>query len=469
MPREFKKLLHRLNRKDYQDALHTISKGISDLGDLTRQSVELEPKRRKRSRAKVVNVLRELSASIHRALRSSIQCKDSHHVTLQLTPQFMDIGHEDEEDNILHHIHFTVAMSFDLNDNSVPRRFWDEVNIKSAPTHIPTSSLTPSRPTASIPNKTKRQKVVSFASVATKETWKSITTFTSTPSSSKTLSQAVVTTLTQHTTNIPLPVAPCDVVIQDTTISLDLCTTLKIAREVRPPCYGQLVDTEHTKRQFKIYPVEANAPDSDTWSTISLCHVLAGDNGAHPLTGLETKVRLALAIASSVLQLSKTPWLPETLTSQSVHFFNRGGTCSYDHPFLLQSFPEPVSSPSLPTSTTGAGTGYPQLNQNTTLFALGILLLEIILGSTLDQLRESYESNLLVFGDKDQFATLRDSITAHRLLEQRVSLISPAYKTVIERCIGCTTTDDLGDEKFRQKVYDSVVVELEEILGHTRL
>ena len=460
MPREFKKLLHRLNRKDYQDALHTISKGIGDLGDLTRQSVELEPKRRKRSRAKAVNLLRELSASFHRALCSSILCRDSHHVTLQLTPQLMDIGHEDEDDKILHHTHFTVAMSFDVRNNSATTRFWDEVNIKAAPIHIPASPSAPS-PTTPITGKTKRKKFVSFA---VKEAWKSISTFTSAPSSSKTSTQAVVTTLTHSLTK-----PPCGVLVQNAAVSLDLCTALKKAREVRHPCYGQLIDTEDTKRQFKIYPVEPNAPDSGTWSTISLCHVLAGGKGAHPLTGLETKVRLALAIASSVLQLSKTPWLPDTLTSQNVYFFNRGGIFSYDHPFLLQSFPEPAASPSPPTSTAGAGTCCPQLNRNTTLFALGILLLEIILGSTLDQLRDPHESSLLVFGDKDKFPTFRDSMTAYRLLEERVSLISPAYKTVIERCIGCTATDDLNDGRFRQKVYDSVVMELEEILGHTRL
>ncbi|VTT62858.1 unnamed protein product, partial [Fusarium fujikuroi] len=59
--RDFKKLLYRLNRKDYQEALETISKGITSLEGLTQQSVGLEPRRRKQSRCKVFSVLRDLS------------------------------------------------------------------------------------------------------------------------------------------------------------------------------------------------------------------------------------------------------------------------------------------------------------------------------------------------------------------------------------------------------------------------
>lgn len=85
------------------------------------------------------------------------------------------------------------------------------------------------------------------------------------------------------------------------------------------------------------------------------------------------------------------------------------------------------------------------VNQNKTLFALGILLLEIILDPTLGQLREPQD---VLPG----FPELQDAMTAQRLLEQRVALINPLYKAAVERCVGCTAPEELDEEGFRQKV-----------------
>ncbi|KAK0735123.1 hypothetical protein B0T26DRAFT_737564 [Lasiosphaeria miniovina] len=313
MPREFKKFL--------------------DLEGLTRQSVTLEPVRRRRSRVKVVKILRDLSSSIYCALRSSIVCTDPH----------------DEKGHIRLFVKSETILLF------------------RSPGKLPTTDIT--------------------------------------------------------FTKIPPP-------------TLGLCAALKEAREARPVRYGCLADRERTEHHFEVYPLGATA-DSDRWSIVTLQDVLERrpETGLQSLVWLEEKVRLALAVASAVLQLSKTPWLPGTLTSKSVHFFNRGSPVSYQHPFLSRSFPHVPTQP----------------RTNTTLFALEILLLEIILGAALDQLREP----------QDDLAGL---------LEQRVALISPPYKTVVERCIGCSTTQDLSEEQFRQKVYEGVVIkELAAILEHAKL
>jgi hypothetical protein len=171
-----------------------------------------------------------------------------------------------------------------------------------------------------------------------------------------------------------------------------------------------------------------------------------------------------------VLQLSKTPWLPEVPTSKNVHFFQRGRLLSYQQPFLLRTFPErpSLSQRSRPgEDNSGTGCAPTIVDRNTTLFALGIMLLEIMLGSTLDKLREPHEEKMAF--DGDEFGIIRDSVTALRLLEKRVALINPVYKAVVERCMGCTAGQDLDDESFRQDVYNGVVMELEDILGHTKL
>ncbi|SCV30699.1 uncharacterized protein FFB14_03181 [Fusarium fujikuroi] len=106
--------------------------------------------------------------------------------------------------------------------------------------------------------------------------------------------------------------------------------------------------------------------------------------------------------------------------------------------------------------------GY-SLSSNPTLLALGMLLLEIILGSSLKKLRLPDEKGL------DDDGLIQDLTVANRMLEQRVSLIDPAYKTVVERCIGCTESKELDEDDFRHTVYNGVVMELEAIWDYTKL
>ncbi len=469
MTREFKKFLYRLNRKDYQDALATISKGISDLEVLTRLSVSLQPVRRKRSRGKVLNILRDLSTSIYRALRSSILCDDAHHVSLQLTTRPIEVGYEDEDEKVVHNVQFTVAISFEAADGSTRKRFWDEMNIRTAkppgvsPPPAPPMGATSALQGSGFPaKKPKKVKGVSFSMTQT------LSFIGGSPKQPPDVKVA-----------LPNPTWPATDVAFTATITQpgpttgplhDLCLALKGARETRPLCYGYLIDKEHiNNRQFEVYP-HGTAANSDTWSIVTLRDVLEQQSGLQPLTSLKEKIRLGLAIASSVLQLSKTPWLPEVPTSKNVHFFQRGRLLSYQQPFLLRTFPERPSSSQrsrLGEDNSETGSAPTMVDRNTTLFALGIMLLEIMLGSTLDKLREPHEEKMAF--DGDEFGIIRDSVTALRLLEKRVALINPVYKAVVERCMGCTAGQDLDDESFRQDVYNGVVMELEEILGHTKL
>ncbi len=460
MTREFKKFLYRLNRQDYHDALATIAKGISDLESLARLSANLEPARRGRSRGKVFSLLRDLSTSIYRALCSSILCDDSHHVSLELATRAMDVGYEDGDEKVLQDAQFTVAISFEAADGpqTARKRFWDEMNIKTTtpPNPVSPPTLTSSNFTA---KQSKKGKAVAFSLIQT-----SMVQAFSSISHSKLLLLKVniaLTSLAQSTTNTTPPApAAADPEGRENPL-VDLCTTLKSARGARPPCYGYLIDPEHqgvVDRRFRVCP-HGTAADTDQWTIVTLRDVLEQKGGLQPLTSLKDRIRLGLAIASSVLQLSKTPWLPEVPTSKNVHFFQRGPLLSYQHPFLLRTFPEPT-----PVGEAEEAAG---VDRHATLFALGMMLLEILLGSTLDQLREPGEVGIAV--DGDEAGMIRDSVTAFRLLEQRVALISPAYKVVVERCMECRMGQDLDKESFQQEVYNGVVRELEAILEHTTL
>ncbi|KAL6353697.1 hypothetical protein LRP88_13010 [Fusarium phalaenopsidis] len=451
--RGFKKLLYRLNRKDYQDALTTISKGISDLEELARLSVTLEPRRRKQSRGKVFKILRDLSTSIYRALCSSILCSDSHDVSLELATRFIEVGHEGEDEKILRDAQFKVAISFEVAEGPARKRFWDEVSIKTASS----SSAASSKPYP-VADKARSMKRVSFG---INQTLAFIGSAKPPPDIKPDIKRAMAI-FTRPATDVAFMKTSHDDDGKVTGVPFDLCMALKKSREARPACYGRLIDTECTNRHFQVYPL-GTTTNSDGWSIITLDEVLECKKGLRPLISLAEKVRLALAIASSVLQLSKTPWLPEVLTRKNVHFFRRDDSLSYEHPFLLKTLPEsPLQSLKASPATSRERC---TLMSNPTLFALGILLLEIILGSSFEQLRQSDEKAF----EGDDHGIIRDSIAAHRLLEQRVALINPVYKAVVERCIGCTESIGLDEDDFRQQVYNGVVMELEAILDYTEL
>ncbi|RSL77023.1 hypothetical protein CEP51_009444 [Fusarium floridanum] len=448
--RDFKKLLYRLNRKDYQDALQIISTGVTSLERLAQQSVELEPRRRKQSRCKVFNVLRDLSTSIYRALCSSILCNDSHDVSLELATRFIEIGHQCDDEKIVQDAQFKVAISFEVNQGPMRKRFWDEVNIKTASVPI----TEPPAPFV-VAAKTKNMKRVSFGL----DRALSRLRLTEPPADVKPNIKTAIALLNRPVTDIAFMKTP-EESISTTITPVNLCLALREAHQERPDCYGHLIDKECSHRHFQVYPLGTTV-NSDGWSIVTLDEVLEGRKGLRPLISLAEKVRLALAIASSVLQLSKTPWLPEALTRKNVHFFRRGNTLSYEHPFIQRRFPECSTKPLSDNSDSETCL----FSNNPTLFALGMLLLEIILGSSLDQLWQPENES----PDDDSNSLIRDLTIANRMLEQRVALINPAYKAVVERCIGCTESKGLDEEGFRQTVYNGVVRELEAISEYTNL
>jgi hypothetical protein len=451
MPREFKRFLYCLDRKDYQEALSTIAKGVNDLEVLIRLSVALEPNRRKRAGGRLINVLRDLSCSVYRALRSSIRCSDPHDINLGLRSQFPNAGYEDEDEEILSDAMFRVAISFETTDDqtSEKRKCWAEVSIERTPCPVATKSTTlpvpsPQRPGIMNAGR-KRARIVAFVKASTFNTGK--------PKSNV---KCVLAEVTQQVTNITFAQAPDDA----DTSPLELCPTLRKIRGAPSGSYGRLIDPHQPTRHFAVsLPATALTTTGDTWSTVTLDAILNRKPGLQPLLWLEQKLRLALSVASSVLELSHTPWIREPLTKKHIHFFVRDGRPEYQMPFVWTRTPESTQPDS------GAGNGSADYRYTDALFCLGILLLEIILDSTIDTLREPGDN---IGFQGDGFQTIHDSITAHRLLP-RVSSINPAYKAAVERCLGCGASQGLDEDGFRERLYNGVVAELEALLESTKL
>ncbi|KAK4236282.1 hypothetical protein C8A03DRAFT_45689 [Achaetomium macrosporum] len=435
MPREFRKFLYRLDRKDYQEALSTISKGVNDLEVLIRLSVALEPNRRKRAGGRLINMLRDLSCSVYRALRSSIRCNDPHDINLGLWPQFPNVGYEDEDEEILGNTHLRVAISFETTNGQISekRKCWDEVNIKRMPTSVITKATTLPAPAPQGPGiltaGRKRAKIVAFAKASTFSTGKP-----------KSNIKCVLAEVTQQVTNITFAQTPDDANMPP----LELCPTLRKALGAPLDSYGRLIDPQQPTRHFKVYPLAtARTTNSDTLSIATLDDILGRKPGLQPLLWLE----------------DQSPWLREPLTKKHIYFFVKDGQPAYQQPFLWTKMPEFTQADS------GVGNGPTGHRYNNTLFCLGILLLEIILRSKINSLRHPHDN---IGFQGDGFEMIRDSITAHRLLP-RVASINPAYKAAVERCLGCGACQDLDEAGFCERVYNGVVAELEALLESTNL
>jgi len=488
MSQEFKKFLFRLNRKDFQDSMNVISRAIGDLESLTQVSIGLESKRQIRSSGKTVNILRNLSSSLHRALGPSISCcNNTHDINLGLCPKIMNTGYEGQEEAVVRTSAFRVAISFVNSPDITPlgdEKHWGEVKIKptsatkqTASTQQQTELLVPSQ-TKSAPNQT--------ASAPTRRAnpWlllpslpkrrKSLAAVTQGQSHSTRMRKALQKRKRQVAATTPLAKATTTAVASSSManagssqpLPLSLCVALRGPPPAHDSCYGQLMDSQCPGYLFSVFPQAANNMNTgiNPRPFIRLQDVLERKPGLQPLVLLSEKLHLALAVASSFLLLGKTPWLPGHITKQELRLIrSQNGTILYQDPFLFSAAaallsPSPESSP--------PGTSHAAARRTNALFSLGILLLEIILGCSLEELHEPKEKTSDIAGDAA--GIIRDSITVSRLLRSQVSLLCPEYRTVIERCISCTS-DDLGDEGFREKVYSGVVLELERMLESATL
>jgi len=127
-------------------------------------------------------------------------------------------------------------------------------------------------------------------------------------------------------------------------------------------------------------------------------------------------------------------------------------TSGYDHAYLRAQPPkQTIDHPYEPDPSSGT--------YSHALFSLGVVLLEIILGSTIESMREPCDE---VEMPGDESGIIRDTITVYRLLGSKVAMLCPAYKTVVERCVSSGQYVQHKDEDaFHEKVYTGVVAELE--------
>ncbi|KAL8753446.1 MAG: hypothetical protein Q9199_005043 [Rusavskia elegans] len=183
------------------------------------------------------------------------------------------------------------------------------------------------------------------------------------------------------------------------------------------------------------------------------------------------RLSIAVTLAHTVLQLHDSPWLNESWSKNDIWFFSSGvdrhKRPNIQRPYISRSF-QPQSDQS--TSTSGAGPIaqtdlHSHLIINKSLFALGIILIELALNRPFEDLRtDAMNSEPSV--SKRSYSTAETYQVATSLIDTVYDEQGTQYGYVVQRCLRCEfgfqdSRKRLEIDAFRAAVYEGVLAPLE--------
>lgn len=246
--------------------------------------------------------------------------------------------------------------------------------------------------------------------------------------------------------------------IQSTSAIVDMCQTLYSHSRGDEPMGFLRYDND---KDYKHYLYGATNPPIETSQSKSLSELLGESTMLSPSGGLLKRERLEIAVtlASSDLQLDGSLWLKSRWSSHDIYFHQKGPQVPSQNslrPYLawkkcsikddLVSFTDPESLES-------------HLIRSEVLFALGLTLVELCFGRTLESMRLLDASEV---SEKDAAAK-----TALKLMSQVYDEMGDVYGDVVRRCLlqPFDVRDmSLENEDMQLRVYESIVAPLAEDL-----
>jgi hypothetical protein len=238
-----------------------------------------------------------------------------------------------------------------------------------------------------------------------------------------------------------------------------LCDAIGSLQKPLPnSCIGYLLDPASRKQGIFSLDTLHNHTQQQ-WTSCSLQQVLTKQsNVTRSLTQLD-KLQIATKLSSNMLQLYSTPWLSDDWRSSEIFFLYRSGatpTSIYKNPFVFSSLSLRKGKSNTAQKTTS------RITPNQTLFALGVLLIELWYGQPLEELQSA--------SDLDHQGTPGIAwCTATRIAEEELeSQAGKRYADAVRFCIRCKfgehRTADLQSESFQRAVFEGVVVPIEKTL-----
>jgi hypothetical protein len=180
------------------------------------------------------------------------------------------------------------------------------------------------------------------------------------------------------------------------------------------------------------------------------------------------RLKIALTLASTVLQLYDSPWIDGVWSGQDIQFFFSQSAESYESPligpFASASFRDPARAPESQQPALTRSSLVDSLIPSKVLFALAVMLVELCLDKTLVEMRQPSPGEDT---GARKMTLLDDYETANEQLNAVYQKSGSNYGDVVQRCLKCEFNitpkqKRLDFEKFRHPVYEGVVAPLEE-------
>ncbi|OBS22579.1 hypothetical protein FPOA_08915 [Fusarium poae] len=435
--KELKRIAFALSRSEYSEHLETIRDGITNLESLATMNIELEPKRRVRSRVKLLSLLRTVVASIYRAVESNLKCNREHHISVRLSGGVDKPGYSDE-DQIMQDHHTDLLLAHHLWEGTsqslkVGRHEWEGWLLRVVPSLPTTAQISVPTPISPLPKPKgeKKGKSVRFSM----SRFGSSTTVTDKATSS--INHGIASLSIGKTTATPPKIQPCR----------NICSKAKPS--ISPICLGAI--TDKLSGQTRTYNVYSSSvlPSETQYSTVSLYEVLHNEDGSHLFT-YRQRLQLAVFAATSVLHLYRTPWMSELPKSKSIVFVKTRDVVDYSKAFLKAE------------QTSQDNGGRNAMIPTPKLLPIGVLLVELIKGQRIESLRSAKEE----LGS--ELSALSDFMTAQRLVDE-ICQASSTYGSAIRRCLDVgfkAQACDVQNEDFQHNFYSGIVALLEEDLNN---
>ncbi|KAK4203638.1 hypothetical protein QBC40DRAFT_316431 [Triangularia verruculosa] len=399
MRRHFNRVVFVLRKATYQDLIGSIKDSVASLESLMSLNVELETERQQRSVQRVLKLVPGITTSLFEALRRAMacSCQTSHDVGLQLMSHDQVAIPEDDEEEILARLRFHVIVSYvetgwDQDQHSRPLltghvKKWREVLIRK--TKIPISSCMETPAIELFPISPPKR--VGFSS----------------PAKGRSLPPAHNNVFDPHAVfgganarstimnGITASSAMSDASLTSNRVRAispikDLCRMMQSLdkQRVGQP-YGQIFDCLSTNGKiYSIHP-HSSLGEAEEWSLVPLRFIL--DNSQQPSHTLsyQAKVKLAMVLASNILHLYGTPWLSQPPTHDGVFLAQHRGVYLSQHAFVMKQLPASESTPALHPNNPVPS------SRNPILYALGVMLAELMLNETIDEIWAAQETMLL--------------------------------------------------------------------------
>lgn len=184
--------------------------------------------------------------------------------------------------------------------------------------------------------------------------------------------------------------------------------------------------------------------------------ILSHGTSTLPVLSRAERLFIALTVATAVLELHHTPWLRERWTLDDILIHINSGEDLRDRVYVSKDFPEPFDFQLAKQDEDHPGV------RNVTLFALGIVLIELCLGQTLESMRNQYDP----LESNGRVNIVTQWATANRMMLKVAGEAGNRYGDAVRRCLYCEfdqSDTNLHNDRFREAVYQGVVVPLKEI------